>query len=180
MSPLQQQVFEIYVSLGVAERTLTNLHRTLGRMGIKLSLGTLKRWSADYKWEDRLDALDSEVQAQLVQRFASTLTVRAARDLDRANRSKEKIADEMDKVLAAGELDLKQLRLLWEEYEAETRFEHLVLGKHAPSAQITINTGISPQPKFSPEQDRIDTMKRLGLPIETPVEKDVTPKENVA
>ena len=56
-------LFMVYYQMG-QERSLYNLLKLLAGIGQKISFNTLKRYSADFHWQDRLLEVDARVQAE--------------------------------------------------------------------------------------------------------------------
>ena len=59
----QQRFFEVYYILG-PKRSLSLLLRTVHRLGTRISLNTLKRYSSDFKWVSRVREMDMARQEE--------------------------------------------------------------------------------------------------------------------
>jgi hypothetical protein len=68
-------LFSVYEAQGTA-RSLTQLHRHLRELGLDISLPTLKRYSARYRWQERLKGIADETRTRRhEQTVAETLQV---------------------------------------------------------------------------------------------------------
>ncbi len=65
-------LFFVYHQRG-SDRSMTRLHADLQTMGVRVSVATLKRYSARYGWQERIAALDAEAAQQHTQRSVEDL-----------------------------------------------------------------------------------------------------------
>jgi hypothetical protein len=52
-----ESYYLLYASMG-SDRSLSKLQETLSDLGLKVALGTLKNYSATYRWQDKSEGLD--------------------------------------------------------------------------------------------------------------------------
>ena len=65
-------LFALYVELG-PERSLDLLRIRCGEVGVRISSSTLEKYSSQYRWQERLAAIETRARASTDQRLAETI-----------------------------------------------------------------------------------------------------------
>ena len=134
--------FSIYHALGPA-RSLALLHGNLARLGTRVSLNTLKNYSADYDWQARLAEIEAqEMEEQAVSHVALVkhMNVRQAA-LGRAMQGVAETAiGQLAEALKAEDAEPMGAQALARLAEIGTKIERLAMGEATTRAEILVST----------------------------------------
>lgn len=110
-SPKQRDAFLIYFELG-GERSGAKVRKEFGKKGTKISLRSIEKWMSQYKWVERVQAMDQEVADKAEQMAIKEATVKKS-DILKACRN---TMIKYNKALLEGDLvpTATDFRKMWE------------------------------------------------------------------
>ncbi len=110
-TPRQREAFLIYFNLG-NDRSILMVGKELAKKGIKISQTSIKKWSAKYKWVERVQTMDTEVQSRAEEIAISEATVKKSDILKAVKNTMIKY----NQALLAGEIvpTAKDFHQMWE------------------------------------------------------------------